>query len=140
MPAARLPESQESALAALPTDRDALLDALRDALDREQQVELAGQLAWRYLDARARTAIGWSRRSGTCCCGKTASSTRYQMLEAGIALYRELAPIEPERANRVLVAVARYLAGHAPTSRSMLQTARTARRLARGDDLYAAID
>jgi hypothetical protein len=59
------------------------------------------------------------------------------MLEAGVALYRELAPIEPARANRVLVAVARYLAGHAPTSRAMLQTARTARRLAAGEDLYA---
>jgi hypothetical protein len=58
------------------------------------------------------------------------------MLEAGIALYGELAPLEPERANRVLVAVVRYLAGHAPTSRAMFQTARTARRLAAGEDIY----
>jgi hypothetical protein len=40
----------------------------------------------------------------------------------------------------VLVAVARYLAAHAPTSRAMHQTARTARRLAAGDDLYADVD
>ncbi|MBA2277272.1 MAG: Rieske (2Fe-2S) protein, partial [Chloroflexia bacterium] len=60
----------------------------------------------------------------------------YQMLEAGIALHTELLPEEPARAHRVLVAVARYLAAHAPTSRSMLQTARIARRLARGEDLY----
>ena len=33
------------------------------------------------------------------------------------------------------MAVARYLAAHAPTSRSMLQTAQTARRLQRGEDL-----
>ena len=64
----------------------------------------------------------------------------YQMLEAGIALYTELGSDQPERANRVLVAVARYLAAHAPTSRSMNQTARTARRLARGDDIYADVD
>jgi len=58
------------------------------------------------------------------------------MLEAGIALYGALAPLESERANRVLVAVVRYLAGHAPTSRAMFQTARTARRLAAGEDIY----
>ena len=60
------------------------------------------------------------------------------MLEAGVALHRELAVDDPLRANRVLVAIARYLAAHAPTSRAMLQTATTARRLQRGDDL--AID
>jgi hypothetical protein len=38
----------------------------------------------------------------------------------------------------VLVAVARYLAAHAPTSRSMLQTARTALRLHRGEELYVS--
>lgn len=62
------------------------------------------------------------------------------MLEAGIALHRELAPVDRDQADRVLVAVARYLAAHAPTSRAMLQTARTARRLAAGEDLYEAID
>ena len=59
----------------------------------------------------------------------------YQMLEAGVALHSELAPEDPAAAARVLVAVARYLAAHAPTSRAMLQTAKTARRLRRGDDL-----
>ena len=42
---------------------------------------------------------------------------------------------DADAAHRVLVAVARYLAAHAPTSRAMLQTAKTARRLHRGEDL-----
>ena len=37
----------------------------------------------------------------------------------------------------MLVAVARYLAGHAPTDRSNLQTANIALRLHRGEDLAA---
>jgi hypothetical protein len=64
----------------------------------------------------------------------------YQMLEAGIALFDELAPDDTASAHRVLVAVARYLAAHAPTSRSMLQTARIARRLQRGEDLFEEED
>jgi len=138
MPAARLPETQGSALAALPEDGGALLDALREALDREQQVELAGQLAWRYL-AQGHDPAALIASLGHVLLREDGEFHSYQMLEAGIALYRELAPVEPERARRVLVAVARYLAGHAPTSRSMLQTARTARRLAAGEDLYEEI-
>jgi hypothetical protein len=52
-----------------------------------------------------------------------------------VELHSELAPEDPAAATRVLVAVARYLAAHAPTSRAMLQTAKTARRLQRGEDL-----
>lgn len=42
---------------------------------------------------------------------------------------------DPSAAPYVLVGTARYLAAHAPTSRAMLQTARIALRLQRGDDL-----
>jgi nitrite reductase/ring-hydroxylating ferredoxin subunit len=139
MPAAQLPEQRGSALDTLPTSADDLLDQLREALDREQQVEVAGQITWRYL------ALGHDPEPLIALLGhlllrEDGEFHSYQMLEAGLALYRELAPVEPERANRVLVAVARYLAGHAPTSRSMLQTARTARRLARGEDLFENIN
>ncbi len=135
MPAARLPERQSTALQSLPNGDGELLDALRDALDREQQVERAGQLTWRYLHLghdpeRLIAALGHLLLR------EDSEFHSYQMLEAGIALYRELATIDPARAHRVLVAMARYLAGHAPTSRSMLQTARTARRLAAGENLY----
>lgn len=139
IPAARLPEDRSRALETLPSDATAILDALRDALDREQRVEIAGQLTWRYLD------LGHDTDSliaalGSLLLREDGEFHSYQMLEAGIALYAELAPFQPDRANRVLVAIARYLAAHAPTSRSMLQTAGIARRLARGDDLYVDTD
>lgn len=139
MPAARLPEQRQSALAELPTDGEDVLRELEDALDREQQVEPAGQLAWRYLD-QGHDPAALIARLGHLLLREDGEFHSYQMLEAGVALHRELAPIEPERARRVLVAVARYLAAHAPTSRAMYQTARTARRLAAGESLYEDID
>ena len=56
------------------------------------------------------------------------------MLEAGIRQYQEWEG-QPEGAQ-ILVAVARYLAAHAPTQRAQLQTAQIALRLHRGDNLY----
>lgn len=139
VPPARLPERRESALDVLPSGADELLEQLGDALDREQQVELAGQLAWRYL-ALGHDPAPLIASLGHLLLREDGEFHSYQMFEAGVALYRELAPTAPERANRTLVAVARYLAAHAPTSRSMLQTARTARRLARGEDVFDSID
>ncbi len=135
MPPARLPEQRASALDALPSEGDILLDQLREALDRGQQVEFAGQLTWRYL-ALGHGPAPLIGRLGHLLLREDGEFHSYQMLEAGIALHNELAPHETERANRVLVAVARYLAGHAPTSRAMFQTARTARRLAAGEDIF----
>ena len=40
------------------------------------------------------------------------------------------------QADRIFIAVARYLAAHAPTDRARQQTARIALRLHRGDALY----
>lgn len=135
MPSARLPEDRPRALETLPLDATAILDALRDALDREQRVEIGGQLTWRYLDL-GHDPGPLIAALGSLLLREDGEFHSYQMLEAGIALYAELAPIQPARANRVLIAIARYLAAHAPTSRSMLQTAGIARRLARGDDLF----
>ena len=136
MPAARLPEHRGAD--AEPRDADALLARLTDLLDREQQVNEAALVVHRYLSlghdpADLRAALGHTllREDG--------EFHSYQMLEAGLALERELRELQPSRpdeANRVLVAVARYLAAHAPTSRAMLQTARTALRLQRGEAIY----
>ncbi|MGI8963104.1 MAG: Rieske 2Fe-2S domain-containing protein [Thermomicrobiales bacterium] len=139
MPAARLPEARGIVLDALPSDGGVLLDDLRDALDREQQVEQAGQLTWRYL-ALGHDPDALIATLGHLLLREDGEFHSYQMLEAGISLYRELAPVDSVRANRVLVAIARYLAAHAPTSRAMLQTARTVRRLARGEDLFEEVD
>ena len=135
MPAARLPEERPAALEQLPTEADALLAHLRDLFDREQQVEPAAQTTWRYL-ALGHDPAPLIATLGHLLLREDGEFHSYQMLEAGLALHAELRPEDDARAGRVLVAVARYLAAHAPTSRAMLQTARIARRLAAGEDLY----
>jgi hypothetical protein len=58
----------------------------------------------------------------------------FQVVEAGVRQCREWTG-QPEM-EHILVAVARYLAAHAPTQRAQLQTAEIALRLHRGDSLY----
>src|SRR5215211_5993927 len=134
MPAARLPEERPAKLAELPTDAGALLIALREFLDREQQIQAAGLLVHRYLSLDHDPAP-LIAELGHLLLREDGEFHSYQVLEAGVALHSELAPEDPVGAAHVLVAVARYLAAHAPTSRAMLQTAKTARRLRRGEDL-----
>jgi nitrite reductase/ring-hydroxylating ferredoxin subunit len=136
MPAAKLPEERPSELAALPADADELLALLPDLFDREQQVQPAANLTYRYL-VLGHDPAPLIATLGSLLLREDGEFHSYQMLEAGVALANELAPDDPPAAHRVLVAVARYLAAHAPTSRSLLQTATIARRLQRGDDLYA---
>ncbi|HLH72100.1 MAG TPA: Rieske (2Fe-2S) protein, partial [Chloroflexota bacterium] len=64
----------------------------------------------------------------------------YQMFEASVRQYQELQPRYPYLAVVMLVGCARYLAAHSPTARSMLQTARIAQRLHRGEDVTQAED
>jgi hypothetical protein len=58
----------------------------------------------------------------------------FQVLEAGVRQYREWDGGAPGR--NILIAVARYLAAHAPTQRAQLQTAQIALRMHRGESLY----
>ncbi|HEU4792252.1 MAG TPA: hypothetical protein VFS96_01210, partial [Nitrolancea sp.] len=137
MPAARLPENRSAERE--PRDAAELLAILTDLMDREQQVNPAALAVHRYL------SLGYDRKPLIGTLGHTllredGEFHSYQMLEAGLALERELHATNPVEANRVLVAVARYLAAHAPTSRAMLQTARTAMRLQRGDAIYEDAD
>jgi len=59
----------------------------------------------------------------------------FQMVEAGFRQYTDLRGTEEGRV--VLLAVARYLAAHSPTSRASGQTYQTALRLQRGEALYS---
>jgi hypothetical protein len=61
----------------------------------------------------------------------------YQMYEAGTRQFTSLREHRPAAAHTVLIAISRYLAAHSPTSRAMLQTARSAWRLQRGEELFA---
>ena len=58
----------------------------------------------------------------------------YQMCEAGVRQFAEWG--DTAEGRHILIAVARYLAAHAPTERSALQTAEIARRLMRGAPLH----
>ncbi|MBX6341518.1 MAG: Rieske 2Fe-2S domain-containing protein [Thermomicrobiaceae bacterium] len=133
MPAARLPEERRAD--GLPDDAEALLASLRDLMDREQRVNESALVVHRYLSL-GHDPAPLIATLGHLLLREDAEFHSYQMLEAGVALERELRPVRPEAANRVLVAVARYLAAHAPTPRAMLQTARTAIRLQRGEAIY----
>ncbi|MCZ6680126.1 MAG: Rieske (2Fe-2S) protein [Candidatus Poribacteria bacterium] len=133
MPAARLPH-QRRELDTLPGNREALLDGFLPMLDKQHQVDNGGAWVYRYLSQ------GYSpdeiiQRLGTALLREDAEFHSFQVLEAGIQLYEELKGTA--EGNLVLVAVARYLAGHAPTDRSSLQTANIALRLHRGEDLAA---
>jgi nitrite reductase/ring-hydroxylating ferredoxin subunit len=136
MPAARLPDERDMAAEGR-ADEAGILAELRDLLDVEQQVNPAGSLVWRYLE-RGHTPDRLLSTLGLVLLREDGEFHSYQCLEAGFALYKELRTMRPAAAERVLVAVARYLAAHAPTSRSMLQTARTALRLHRGEELYVS--
>jgi nitrite reductase/ring-hydroxylating ferredoxin subunit len=132
VPPARLPGERDS-LDDEPRDQAALLERFLDALNQQQRVDAAARAVARYLqlghpvqplfDALTLATVR-----------EDADFHTFQMLEAGIRQYHEWAG-QPE-GNRILVAVARYLAAHAPTQRAQLQTARIALRLDRGDSLF----
>ncbi len=129
-PAARSPT--DAAVAALPADADTLLDRLAGLGDQRQRVEESAAVVYRYLrlghdDAELIHTLGrlLLREDG--------EFHSYQMLEASLALYSELRSARPRHAPNVLVALARYLAGHAPTDRATTQTYDIALRLHRGE-------
>jgi hypothetical protein len=135
MPAARLPEHRN--VESEPTDAQELLTRLLDLTDQEQRVNESALVVHRFLSL-GHDPAPLIATLGHVLLREDGEFHSYQMLEAGTALYYELAPLNAAAANRVMVAVARYLAAHAPTSRAMFQTARTAIRLHRGEAIYEA--
>jgi len=135
MPAARLPEHRR--IDDEPVEADALLARLLELTDQEQRVNEAALAVHRYLSL-GHDPAPLIATLGHVLLREDGEFHSYQMLEAGTALFNELREDDPAAANRVLVAVARYLAAHAPTSRAMLQTAKTAIRLHRGEAVYEA--
>ncbi len=132
IPPARLPD--ERSVRDLPTDADILLDSLLSLMDKQQQVNSAGAVVYRYLSLDHPADRLLSTLGHTLLREDTLFHT-YQMLEAGYRQYDLLLRTRPDLAPYVLVAVARYVTAHCPTARAMLQTARIAMRLHRGDDL-----
>lgn len=128
--------------APLPTDGSPNADArdgekhlsqLLTLLDQRQQVEAAARVVARYLRLRHPAAPLFDVLTRAVV-REDAGFHTFQMLEAGVRQYQEW---QGERqGEQILIAVARFLAAHAPTPRAQLQTAEIALRLHRGDSLY----
>jgi len=127
VPAARLPRPQDDA------DPDELLDGLPRLLDRQQQVDEAGQLAASFLGAggdpqRLVAALG------AALVRENRNFHTIQCVEAAARQHELTGDSLP------LLAAARYLAAHATTTRSQRQIFDIARRLHRGEKLYEEVD
>jgi hypothetical protein len=146
IPAARLPEANGNSHAPA-----ALLDKLPVLLDRQQQVNEAGELVAHYLYG------GGQAESLMACLGRLLLREdrdfhTIQTVEAAFRQYQLLSSREEEGDGggetaaqadiaahvmvHVMVAAARYLAAHAPTVRAQGQTYQIAYRLHRGDRLF----
>jgi nitrite reductase/ring-hydroxylating ferredoxin subunit len=126
VPATRLPAPR-------PVDEpDSLLLELPALLDRQQQVDEAGELVATYL-----AAGGEPKRLvaalGSALVRENRNFHTIQCVEAAVRQHELLAG---EEAALALIAAARYLAAHATTTRSQRQTFDIARRLHRGEKLY----
>jgi nitrite reductase/ring-hydroxylating ferredoxin subunit len=126
IPAARLPQPNGKTAAAA-------LNELPTLLDRQQQVNPAGDTAAHYLFANGNPA-DLLALLGKLLLREDRDFHTIQSVEAAFRQY-QLLQGRPEAIN-VLVAAARYLAAHSPTVRAQGQTYQIASRLHRGDRLF----
>ena len=135
VPPARLPGEGGDRLDDLPDSIEGIQEALLGAFDRQRQVDTAARLVARHLTLghRPESLIATLAHallredSGFHAC---------QILEAGVRQFKEWG--DTDQGRHILIAVARYLAAHSPTERSVLQTADIAQRLLRGGELHQA--
>ncbi len=134
VPPAQLPAAGDGRLESLPSTVEEIRSALLDAFDRQHQIDAAANLVMRHLALGHPPDLIVSALAHALL-REDAGFHAFQMFDAGVRQFGEWGNTEPGR--HILVAVARYLAAHAPTERSWLQTAGIAARLARGGQLYA---
>jgi nitrite reductase/ring-hydroxylating ferredoxin subunit len=127
VPATRLPAPDSD------VDPDVLLEELPGLLDRQQQVDEAGQLAASFLGAGG-DAARLVAALGAALVRENRNFHTIQCVEAAARQHELLAGTD--EAALPLIAAARYLAAHATTTRSERQTFEIARRLHRGENLY----
>jgi hypothetical protein len=128
VPAARLPEPDAPIL-----DPEALLSELPGLLDRQQQVNEAGELVARYLHGGG-LPDRLLAMLGRVLLREDRDFHTMQMVEAAFRQYELLR--ETPAGGHVLIAAVRYLAAHAPTVRAQGQTFQIAQRLQRGERLF----
>ena len=129
IPPARVPEPRT-----VEEDPETVLRDLRDALDRQQQVNEAGELVARYLQGGG-SVEGLKATIGTLLLREDRDFHAIQTVEAAFRLAARLRQT-PVAVATVLVAASRYLAAHAPTVRAQGQTFQIAQRLHRGERLF----
>lgn len=135
VPAARLPQAplNGEAVRLDNFDRDFL-----EVLDRRQSVAEAATIVHRFLKGGGDDRLLW-RTLAKALLQEDAEFHTYQVFEAGYQQYRGWDVQDPAfaRVDRGLIpiAVARYLASHAPTMRQSAYIADVARRLQRGEAL-----
>ena len=135
MPAARLPGAR--ALAKLPTDPAALQEQLLEYCERQGGVDEAGAITYRYLTLGHDPSALIATLGHAVLC-EDPGFHDFQMLEEGVRLAQDLAEAgHTEASYQTLVAIARWQAAHAPTRRATTQTYTIARRLHRGEAVYA---
>jgi nitrite reductase/ring-hydroxylating ferredoxin subunit len=127
-PPARLPNVEPNG-----AKPEAILGEFLPLLDRQQQVNQAGEVVAHYLvsggePARLLAALGKALAR------EDRDFHTIQTVEAAFAQYALLR--ESPEANHVLIAAARYLAAHSPSVRAQGQTFHIAERLHRGEKLY----
>jgi hypothetical protein len=128
VPPARLPLGEEQALAP-PELRRAFLDAC----DRQQQITQAARLAASHL-APGRRPADFIAVLGHAVLREDAGFHMVQNLQA--AVHQCVAWQGDPEVDPILIAAARYLAAHSPTSRARHQTAQVACRLMRGGEVH----
>jgi nitrite reductase/ring-hydroxylating ferredoxin subunit len=127
-PPARLPSVEPNG-----TRPAAVLAEFLPLLDRQQQVNQAGEVVARYLAASGDEARLLATL-GKALAREDRDFHTIQTVEAAFAQH-VLLHGTPE-ATHALIAAARYLAAHAPTVRAEGQTFQIAERLHRGENLY----
>lgn len=128
IPAARIPQPNGR------VDNPAnLLEQLPALLDRQQQVNQAGELVGRYLYSGG-APEPLLALLGSLLLREDRDFHTIQTVEAAFNQYRLLRGTEA--GAHALIAAARYLAAHSPTVRAQGQTYQIAYRLHRGDRLF----
>jgi nitrite reductase/ring-hydroxylating ferredoxin subunit len=131
VPATRLPSARPDGAP------EAVLEELPAILDRQQQVNEAGQLVATYIGAGGDPARLVAALGGALV-RENRNFHTIQCVEAAVRQHELL--VGTDGAELPLLAAARYLAAHATTTRSQRQTFDIALRLHRGERLYEDAD
>ncbi len=129
IPSVRLPQPAPVA------QPDGLLDEFESLLNLQQQVNQAGTLVARYLVSGG-APDRLMAKMGHLLLREDRNFHTIQCIEAAFNQQTIIRRESAERADHVLIAAARYLAAHAPTTRAQLQTFTIARRLSHGENLF----